>query len=142
MKKLGSLFLAFIMLLTLCGCSEESTNKDNGSIQEDSNKIQSEYVGTWKGSKYIGAAVVDDEYIEYYKHTTLLLKEDGTGTYTVTYDDTRESQTLELEWSYDQTNHTIDLVFTKQNGTGAFEIKENDGKTYLQMIGSAPLYRE
>ena len=137
MKKLGSLFLVIIMLLALCGCSEESTNKDNGSIQEDSNKIQSEYVGTWKATKYGGKNYEIDEII------TLLLKEDGTGTYTVTsYLDEDEPNILEFEWSYDLTNHTIDVVFTKQNRTRIYEIKENDGKTYLQLGSGAPFYRE
>lgn len=96
MKKLGSLFLVIIMLLALCGCSEESTNKDNGSIQEDSNKIQSEYVGTWKATKYGGENYEIDAII------TLLLKEDGTGTYTVTsYQDEDEPNILEFEWSHD-----------------------------------------
>lgn len=49
---------------------------------------------------------------------------------------------LGLEWPYDQTNHTIDIVLPKQNRTAAFEIKENDGKTYLQMGNDTPLYRE
>lgn len=131
MKKLGSLFLAIIMLLALCGCSEESTNK-----------ISSEYVGTWKGSKYWGGSVVDGVEVKYYDYTTLLLKEDGTGTYTVDSYGQDEPNIVELKWSYDQMNHTIDIVFPKQNRTAAFEIKENDGKTYLQMGNDTPLYRE
>lgn len=127
MKKLGSLFLVIIMLLALCGCSEESTNK-----------ISSEYVGAWKGSEYLGGG---EDNVSNYKFATLLLKEDGTGTYTVTYGQD-EPNILELEWSYDQTNHTIDVVFTKQNRTVAFETKENDGQTYLQMGNDTPLYRE
>ena len=127
MKKLGSLFLVIIMLLALCGCSESTNN------------IQSEYVGTWKGSKYLGGG---EDIVRNYKYATLLLNEDGTGTYTVTYGQD-EPTTLELEWSYDQTNQTIDVFFPKQNSSSAFEIKDDDGKTYLQMGNiTAPLYRE
>ena len=127
MKKLGSLFLVIIMLLALCGCSESTNN------------IQSEYVRTWKGSKYLGG---DEDIVSNYKYATLLLNEDGTGTYTVTYGQD-EPTTLELEWSYDQKNQTIDVFFPKQNSTSAFEIKDDDGKTYLQMGNiTAPLYRE
>ena len=131
MKKLGSLFLAIIMLVALCGCSAESTNM-----------IPSEYVGTWKGSECWGGSVVDGVEVKYYDYTTLMLKEDGTGTYTVTSYCQDETNFVELEWSYDQANHTIDIVLPKQNRTIAFEIKENDGKTYLQMGNDTPLYRE
>ena len=115
------------MLLALCGCSESTNN------------IQAEYVGTWKGSKYLGGG---EDIASNYKYATLLLNEDGTGTYTVTYGQD-EPTTLELEWSYDQKNQTIDVFFPKQNSTSAFEIKDDDGKTYLQMGNiTAPLYRE
>ena len=131
MKKLGSLFLVIIMLLALCACSEESANK-----------IPSEYVGTWKGSECWGGSVVDGVEVKYYDYTTLLLKEDGTGTYTVDSYGQDEPNIVEFEWSYDQTNHTIDILLPKQNRTIAFEIKENDGKTYLQIGNDTPLYRE
>jgi len=135
MKKILALILALVLCFGLVACG--SSDADNGTTNKQDNAAQ-EYVGTWKGSEYLGGG---EDNIENYKFATLLLKEDGTGTYTVTYGQ-GEPNILELEWSYDQTNHTIDVDFTKQNSTGAFEIKENDGKTYLQMGSSTPLYRE
>lgn len=135
MKKIIALTLALVLCLGLVACG--SSDADNGTTNKQDNAAQ-EYVGTWKGSEYLGGG---EDNIENYKFATLLLKEDGTGTYTVTYGQD-EPTIVELEWSYDQTNYTIDIVIPKQNGTAAFEIKENDGKTYLQMGSGAPLYRE
>ena len=137
MKKTCALILALVLCFGLVACGSSDTDP-NGSTNKQDDAAQ-EYVGTWKGSKYLGGGEDD---VRNYKYATLLLKEDGTGTYTVTYGQD-EPQILELEWSYDQTNHTIDVSFPKQNSTGAFEIKEDDGKTYLQMGSlTAPLYRE
>ena len=142
MKKILALTFALVLCLGLCACGSTDRDSNPSDKKHDDTAVDTvaqEYVGTWKGSKYLGGGEDD---VRNYKYATLLLKEDGTGTYTVTYGQD-EPQIVELEWSYDQTNHTIDVSFPKQNSTGAFEIKEDDGKTYLQMGSlTAPLYRE
>lgn len=139
MKKILALTLALVLCFGLVACG--SSDADNGTTNKQDNAAQ-EYVGTWKGSECWGGSIVDGVEVKYYDYTTLLLKEDGTGTYTVDSYGQDGPTIVEFEWSYDQTNHTIDVVFPKQNRTAAFEIKENDGQTYLQMGNDTPLYRE
>ena len=128
MKKTCALILALVLCFGSVACGNSDTDP-NGSTNKQDDAAQ-EYVGTWKSS-------------DYYRVITLLLKEDGTGTYTDAYSSSQnEPMTAELEWSYNQTNHTIDVFFPKQNRAFAFEIKENDGKTYLQQGSYMSLYRE
>ena len=141
MKKMIALILALVLCFGLVACCNSDIAPNGPTNKQDD--VAQEYVGTWKGSDYMGGSMDDGECVEYYRVITLLLKEDGTGTYTDAYSSSQnEPMTAELEWSYDQTNHTIDVFFPKQNRTFAFEIKENDGKTYLQQGSYMSLYRE
>lgn len=81
MKKIISMVLILAICFGLVACGSSDT-VPNGPTNKQDDAAQ-EYVGTWKGSECWGGSIVDGVEVKYYDYTTLLLKEDGTGTYTV-----------------------------------------------------------
>lgn len=108
MKKFMSILCSFMLIMTCCvlvGCKKE--NKDVAN---------SKYLGTWQAvnAEAFGQIVSADEVFEG-KEVVLVLKGDGTGTFTDTEDKNNTFTWVELEDGV-KTEGDINMTFTEKDG--------------------------
>jgi len=101
-----TLILVFVVCLMMSACGTGNENY----------KIDQGYVGEWKADQI--SSVMDGETT--YKTVTVLLNEDGTGSY------------KDKQGTWEVKDSTVVLTLTNENIGMVFEIGEEDGKKVLK----------
>lgn len=139
-KKIILALILGILTVALTGCGKQQAERETASIAPKTHEqggehpdtaalsegsIAGEFAGEWKANKVSNTFADERGTIKEYSVSVLTLHADGTGS----LDD------KSLTWEAPNENDTINVQFPEINASGAFGIREADGKTMLDFWG-------